>query len=81
VHKTARVREALARHGADCLILPPYSPALNPIEHLWSALKLRIRRDGPPSIAGLTRSIQTGWEQVVSFAANWIRHCGYTLST
>lgn len=81
VHKTARVREALARHGADCLILPAYSPELNPIEHLWSALKVPIRRDCPRNIADLARSIQDAWEQVVSFASSWIKHCGYTLST
>ena len=42
-HKVAGVRERIETAGAKLLYLPPYSPALNPIEKAWSKAKQLLR--------------------------------------
>jgi len=43
-HRSSKVRELLARVGAELLFLPPYSPEFNPIEKAWGKLKDIVRR-------------------------------------
>ncbi|KAI8079015.1 uncharacterized protein B0P05DRAFT_587247 [Gilbertella persicaria] len=34
----------IARRGYTCVCLPPFSPELNPMEHFWSACRLKLKK-------------------------------------
>ncbi len=38
-HKVAWVHEAVTARGAQIILLPPYSPGLNPIKNFFAKLK------------------------------------------
>lgn len=44
-HRKDKLRAILATKGCLLLALPPYSPELNPIEHVWNSLKIHIALD------------------------------------
>jgi hypothetical protein len=67
---------------AALLILPPYSPDLNPIEMIFAKLKHLLRSLECRTRDGLWRAMQSVLDQVTAAdAANCFRHCGYTLQT
>lgn len=43
-HKSPRIKELIENVGCRLIYLPPYSPDLNPIEHVWANLKALIRK-------------------------------------
>ncbi|MBL6458225.1 IS630 family transposase, partial [Belnapia sp. T6] len=45
-HKVAGVREAIQRARAHVMLLPAYSPNLNPIEQAFAKLKASLRKAG-----------------------------------
>ena len=82
VHKSVRVRESIEARGGSVLILPPYSPELNPIEHLWSTLKARIRALGTTTWNELVTLVDEVWQGLEhDFYPNWVKNCGYRTST
>jgi transposase len=56
-HKAAAVRKAIEAAGASLLLLPPYSPDLNPIENAFAKLKALLRKAAERTIAGLWHRI------------------------
>ena len=81
VHTMTKVREAIESFGAESLILPPYSPELNPIEHAWSTLKARLHRVSTTTWDTLCTEVDRIWAELGPFCTGWVRHCGYVAST
>ncbi|MFT5459297.1 MAG: transposase [Myxococcota bacterium] len=46
------------------LVLPPYSPELNPIEHTWSTLKARLRTFGAGAWDEFVRLTNEVWDEM-----------------
>ena len=77
-HKVKGVTKIIENVGAKVVYLSPYSPEFNPIEHLWSQLKIFLRQFSPKT--------QTAVEQLLNIALmlsnpehfrNWFTHCCY----
>ena len=56
-HKAAAVRKAIEDAGASLLLLPPYSPDLNPIENAFAKLKALLRKAAERTVHGLWKRI------------------------
>jgi transposase len=56
-HKVEGVRQAIEDAGATRLLLPSYSPDLNPIEQVFSKLKTWLRKQSKRSVDALWHAI------------------------
>jgi transposase len=77
-HKRVRVREVIEGAGCRLLLLPAYSPDLNPIEMAFAKLKRLLRTDAHRAVPQLEvglRAARTVFQ--AAECANYIRHCGY----
>jgi transposase len=75
IHVNGRTPEWLEEHGIWAVDWPPHSPNLNPIEHVWHALKKKIKekepdfhelRDNIPHRAWAEEIIQRAWSELDS---------------
>ena len=78
VHKAFIVRELLKKRGCRLMLLPTYSPDLNPIEMLFAKLKTKLKQISAASLDTLSSAIHDALKQVsLSDLIGWFRHAGY----
>jgi len=81
-HRMESVRTIIEATGARVLLLPPYSPDLNPIELMWSKLKEIIRGFAPKTIRAFYKALNVALSRITSSDLHgWFRHCGYLAQT
>ena len=56
-HRSAAMRHAICRAGAEMRFLPPYSPDLNPIEMAFSKFKAYLKRRAARTVPELSDAI------------------------
>ena len=81
-HKQPEVRAAIEHAGASLRFLPPYSPDFNPIEQAFAKLKAFLRAARPRTF----EQVCTLMAAALAFflpdeCLNYVRHCGYRVST
>jgi transposase len=77
-HRTARVRELIEARRCDLLLLPPYSPDLNPIEEAFSKIKNLVRKAGARTRELLDEAMGDAMRAVtLEDVVGWFTHCGY----
>ena len=82
VHKQTAVQLAIERAGALVRFLPPYSPDFNPIELAFAKLKAFFRAARPRNFDQVVALMAAAIELFTPHeCTNFVRHCGYRLST
>ena len=82
VHKQPEVRTAIAQVGAVVRFLPPYSPDFNPIELAFAKLKAFLRAARPRTFDHVCELMAAALGLFIpDECANYVRHCGYRVTT
>ncbi|WP_158743893.1 IS630 family transposase, partial [Acidisphaera sp. L21] len=77
-HKGEAVRTAIAAAGARRVLLPPYSPDLNPIENAFAKFKAILRRTAARTFDDLISAIRDALQAFTpGECANYFTACGY----
>jgi transposase len=63
-HTARQTKAFLINEKIDCLVWPPYSPDLNPIENLWGLLKRRVDARKPKTLDELRVVANEEWEAI-----------------
>ena len=81
-HKQPEVRAAIEQAGAFLRFLPPYSPDFNPIEQAFAKLKAFLRAARPRTFEQVCALVAVALGLFTAEeCANYVRHCGYRLTT
>lgn len=77
-HRTERVRELIEARGCDLVLMPSYSPDLNPIEEAFSKIKNMVRKAGARKRELLDEAMGEAMRAVtLEDVLGWFTHCGY----
>lgn len=77
-HKSESARLAIESAGAQVVLLPPYSPDLNPIEMIFSKLKQLVRSLRPRSFSKIIDAAGTALSLInTKDIQACYEHCGY----
>jgi transposase len=77
-HKGQAARNAIRARGAHLIVLPPYSPDLNPIEQSFAKLKAHLRQAKKRTIPALYDRIACALETFEPREfPNYFRNAGY----
>ena len=81
-HKQPEVRAAIEQAGALLRFLPPYSPDFNPIELAFAKLKAFFRAARPRTFDHVCELMAAALGLFMpDECANYVRHCGYRVTT
>ena len=81
-HKQPEVRVAIEQAGALLRFLPPYSPDFNPIELAFAKLKAFLRAARPRTFDHVCELMAAALGLFMpDECANYVRHCGYRVTT
>ncbi len=79
-HFDPRAKAAIEAKGARVIHLPPYSPALNPIEECWSVVKNVVRALKPRMVASLFAAVAAGFRALTRRKMQgFFNHAAYAL--
>jgi len=81
IHNQGALNEAVEAVGARLLVLPPYSPEYDPVEHVFSKVKHLVRRMGHWLVDNGVSAydmLDACFAQVrPEDCMGWVRRCGY----
>lgn len=63
-HTAAVVTNWLDRHRIKRLKWPPFSPDMNPIEHLWDEMERRMQKEQPKNVKELKETLIRVWKGI-----------------
>lgn len=77
-HKSQAVRRAIRDAGAHRLLLPPYSPDLNPIEQAFAKLQALLRKAAARTLDALVAAIAAALDAFTADECkNYLTNSGY----
>lgn len=75
IHHSAEVKVLTRKYRVKIQYIPPYTPALNPIEEAWSKLKAFLRKTRARLADALVEAVRKGLNEISSGNAGaWIKH-------